>query len=75
MPKLETKNALFGYFRTRIWKNYPHIWIQHPRIYLTAKFRQKKFLNLGPKMSYLGTFELEFEKTVVIFEINILKFV
>ena len=29
MPKFGTKNALFGYFWTRIFKNYCHIWNQH----------------------------------------------
>ena len=63
MPKIGIKNALFGYF-----------WA---RIYLTAKFRAKKqkCLNLGPKVLYLGIFELEFENNIVIFEISTLEFV
>ena len=32
--------------------------------------QKKKSLNLRPKMSYLGTFGLEFEKAVVISEIS-----
>ena len=33
----------------------------HPRIGLIAKFREiMKIPNLGPKMSYLSIFELEF---------------
>ena len=32
MPKIATKNALFGYFWARILKYYCHIWNQHPQI-------------------------------------------
>ena len=69
MPKFGNKNALFGYFWARIWKNYYHIWNQHPRICLSTKFckkPQQKCLNLGPKMPYLGTFGLAFEKAIFI---------
>ena len=31
MPKFGTKNAWFGYFWTGIWKQYCHIWNQHPQ--------------------------------------------
>ena len=49
---------------------------QHTRICLTVKFREKvKMPNLGPKMPYLGIFGLEFQKTIVIFQISTLKFV
>ena len=41
MTKFGTKNALFGYFWTRIWKQFCHIWKLHPRICLIAKFRGK----------------------------------
>ena len=37
MSKFRTKNVLFGYFWTNIQKNC-HIWNQHPRICLIAKF-------------------------------------
>ena len=37
MPKFGTKTALWG----EIWKHYCHIWSQHPRICLFAKFRNK----------------------------------
>ena len=37
--------------------------------------KNQKWLNLEPKMSCLGIFGLEFEKTIVIFEISSLKFV
>ena len=57
-----TKNALIGYFWARIFKNYCHIWNQHPQICLIVKFCKKtqKYLNLGPKMPYLGILWLEF---------------
>ena len=41
MPKFGTKNAWFGYFWAGIWKQYDHIWNEHPRICLIAKFRGK----------------------------------
>ena len=41
MPKFGTKNAWFGYFWAGIWKQYYHIWNEHPRICLIAKFRGK----------------------------------
>ena len=44
-----TQNPLFEYFWTRSLKNYCHIWNQHPQICLTAKFCEKKCLNLGQK--------------------------
>ena len=37
--------------------------------------KKTKMSNLGPKMPYLGTFGLEFEKAIVIFKIRILEFV
>ena len=48
---------------------------QRPRICLTTKFGvKKKSLNFGPKMSYLGILGLEFENTIVIFEVCALNF-
>ena len=38
-----------------------------------VKFQRKK--NLGPKLFYLDIFGLEFEKTIIIFEISALKFI
>ena len=38
--------------------NYRHILNQHPQICLFAKFREKKCINLEPKMPYLGIFGL-----------------
>ena len=32
MPKFGTKNVLFGYFWTGIFKNFCHIWVKHPQI-------------------------------------------
>ena len=46
MPKFEAKNA----FRTRISRNYCHIWNEHARICLIAKFRKRT------KMSIFGYF-------------------
>ena len=34
--------------------------------------KKHKCLNFGPKMPYLGTFVLEFEKAIAIYEISIL---
>ena len=63
MPKFGTKKASFGYFWGGFWKQYCHIWNQHPRIFLIAKFHGKtKCLNLGSKMPYLSIFGLEFKK-------------
>ena len=69
-----TKSALFGYFRQELKKNYCQISNQHPQICIFAKLLRKRCLNLGPKISYLGIFGLEFSKTIVIFEIRTLKF-
>ena len=71
MPKFGAKSAWFGYFGVGIWKQYCHIWNQHPGIYLTAKFDQKtKMSKFGtknalfgyfrPKMPYLDIFEEQF---------------
>ena len=40
-----------------------------------ASCKIKKYLHLGQKILYLGIFQLEFEKAIVIFEISALKFV
>ena len=59
------KNTLFRYFWAKIFKKYCHIWNQHPQICLIGNFCEKQnCLNLGPKMPYLGIFELELEKTI-----------
>ena len=62
MPKFGTNNAMFRYFRTKIFKKYCHIWNQHPRIRLIrliAKFCEKM------KMPYLGIFGPKFFKKYV----------
>ena len=66
MPKFGTKNALFGDFLPRIphldifglefQKYYRHIWNQQTQLSL----KNQKYLNLGPKMSYLGNLGAEF---------------
>ena len=85
MPKFGTKSALFGYFWARILKNYCHIWNQHPRITVIAKFCKKtNCLNLRPKMPYFGIFDQKCHSLVflgknfnfiVTFEISTFKFV
>ena len=70
MPKLGTKNALFGYFWAGI-KILSYLKSAPSDVSNWKILQQKqKCLNLGPKMPYLGIFELEFEKTIVIFEIS-----
>ena len=57
ISKFGTKRALFGYFWARILKSYCHIWNQHPRIYLIAKFRGKtKIPKFGTKSALYGCF-------------------
>ena len=52
MPKSGTKNALFGYFRARIWKTYYcHIRNQHPQIY-QKKTELSKFETNNPLFGY-----------------------
>ena len=38
-----TKPALFGYFRTGIWKSHCHIWYQRPRIRVFGAKQKTKF--------------------------------
>ena len=42
-------------------------------VYLQNLRKKLKCLNLGPEMTDLGVLELEFEKGIVIFEINVLE--
>ena len=72
---LGAKNNLFGDFWARICKNYCHVWNKHLRVCQNAKFHIKEKINLGSKLSYLGTFALAFEKSIVVIQISILKFV
>ena len=49
---------------------------QHPQIFPNTKFRPKiKILKFGTKTALIGYFGLEFQKTNIVFEINILQFV
>ena len=77
MPKFGAKNALFGYFWARIWKKLLSYLKLAPSNLSKWKISQQKLgcLNLGAKMPYLGIFELEFQNTIVIFEISTLQFV
>ena len=80
MSKFGTKNALFGYFWAKVWKKLLS-YLRSTRLnWSNCKISQKektkqKWLNLEPKMPYLGIFGLEFEKAIVIFEISTLEFV
>ena len=51
------QNALFGYFWSRILKNYCHIWNQHPQSCLISQFREKtKMPKFGTKNVLFGYF-------------------
>ena len=60
-------------------KKVRHIWNKLPRNCLIAKFGVKIkihiFGTLGPKMSSLGDFGLDYEKNILIFEISTLELV
>ena len=57
MPKFGTKNARFRYFWAGTWKQYCHIWNQHPGICLIAKSRGKtKMPKFGTKNAWFGYF-------------------
>ena len=86
MPNVGTKNALFGYFCTRVFKNYCYIWNQYLRICLIAKFcEETKVPKFGTKNTLLGCFWQKsliwvflgenFKKTFVIFENSSLKLI
>ena len=76
MPKLGTKDTLFGSFLSRILKNYCHIWNQFPQICAIVKFPEKrKMPNLGTKNALFGYFLTRISKTIAIFEVCILKVV
>ena len=75
MCKFGNKSVLFGYLWVRILKNYCHISNQHPKICIFAKFGIKiKMKKFEPEVPDLGIFLLEFEKTIVIFQISTLKY-
>ena len=57
MPIFGTRFVCFVYFWAEIWKQYCHIWNQHPRICLIAKFREKtKMPKFGTKNALFGYF-------------------
>ena len=62
MPKFGTKNALFGGFLGKIFRKTIVIFeiITLKFVYLQNFTKKQKLLNLGRKMSGLGTFGLEF---------------
>ena len=73
MSKFGTKSASFGYFWARILKNYCHIWNQHLRISVIAKFCEEMkmpkfgtkyafFWYFWPRMPYWGISRQEFRK-------------
>ena len=68
-------NALFGYFGAGIKKNVVIFQINALEFVLLQSLVQiQKFLNLGPKMPFLGILGSNFEKLFVTFEINAFEF-
>ena len=66
----------FGIFGLAFENKYCHIWNQHPRICLIAKFCEKpKIPKFGTKNAYLSISGLQCENNIVIFEISTLEFV
>ena len=60
MLKFGIKSALLEYFWARILKSYSHIWneITSELEWLQNFVKKRKFLDLGPKMSYFAVFGL-----------------
>ena len=57
MPKVWSKNALFGYFWARVLKNCCHNWNQHPHFFQIGKFcRKSKMPKFGSKNALFGLF-------------------
>ena len=77
MPTFGTENVLFPYFWDRIFKKLlsylksSHSNQGNSKIY----WKKEKCLNLEAKSNYLDIFGIEFWKTIVIFEVSILKYV
>ena len=75
--KFRTKFFLFGNFWTRTRKNYTLRYFtsapsNFPKHKISSK---KKILKFGTKIALTGYFGLDFQKTIVVFEISILAFV
>ena len=76
MPKVGTKNALYGYFWAIVLKNYYHIWNQYPWICLIGKFCGKtEKPKFGTKNALFGYFWARNLNNYVIFEFSTLEFV
>ena len=63
MPKFETKTACSGIFGLELENNIIIFEISTLEFVLLGNFakkKQQKCLNFGPKIPYLGIFELEF---------------
>ena len=57
ISKFGTENFWFMYFWAGIWKQYCHVWNQHPRICLTEKICKKTDIRkFGTKNAWLGYF-------------------
>ena len=67
--KSSMRNSLFGFFGQQFSKGYCRIWSQRSRLCLTLNFGAK----VKSKMPDLGSFGLEFENDIVIFETNALE--
>ena len=65
-----TKNVLFEYFWVGIWKQYCHIWNEHPWICLIAKFWEiKKMLKFGTRNALVRYFQSWISKKPIIYYI------
>ena len=67
--KSSMRNSLFGFFGQQFSKGYCRIRSQRSRLCLTLNFGAK----VKSKMPDLGSFGLEFENDIVIFETNALE--
>ena len=75
LPKFGILNGL-RYFWGLISKGPYHIWNQHAKICLIRKFPKKlKLFTFGKQNFWFRIFGLEFLKTILIFQVSILKFV
>ena len=71
---LEIWDQKYLIFKQDVEKNYCHIWDKHSQICHseTNWFKTKKTLSLQPKYLFFCKFRLEYEKTIVIFDISTL---